>query len=91
MNTFLRGFGAPNPDPAREQALNVMMEADIILMLKFMGDWQSEHELRKATGIGLRRTRTALLTMLGRKVIESRTRCVKQRACSREEYRKVDP
>ena len=91
MNTFLRSFGALVPDPERDKAMGVTMEADILLLLKFLGDWQSEHQLIRATGIGLRRTRTALLTMLGRKVIESRTRCVKQRACSHEEYRKVEP
>ena len=88
---FLRPFGQPLANPMMDRRMDENTEADIHMLLKFCGDWQSERDLMKATGIGLRRMRTALLTAAARKVIEARTRRVKNRANSHEEYRKVEP
>lgn len=87
--SFLRPFGQPLIHPVPNDKINAMTEADIQRILELLDDWQSEHNLMKATGAGLRRTRTAIAVVMGRKLIESRSRCSKNKANSHEEYRRI--
>ena len=86
MNSFLRPFGQPLIHPIPNAKIEATTDADIRLLLTLLGNWQSAHELMKATGIGLRRTRTAMDVAMGRGLVESRTRRAKNRANSHEEY-----
>ena len=88
--SFLRPFGQPMINPMMDKRLDKDTKADIESILALPREWRSERDLMNVLKLPLRRTRTALLVAQVNHKIEVRTRRVKNRANSHEEYRSVN-
>jgi hypothetical protein len=89
MNSFLRPFGKPPINPFVDTAWDAHTEEDVLKVLTACTDWMGERQVMTATGIPLRRARTAIITAVRRKLLETRTHAVRNRSNVRDEYRRV--
>ena len=89
MSYFLRPFGKALINPFVDRTGDAYTEADVVTVVRTCTDWMGERQVMRATGIPLRRARTALILSTRRKLLEMRTRSVKNRANVRDEYRRL--